>query len=133
VEPLHATTTAEPQQAATVMTATTAMAVTVSSTSPAPAPAGSPRAAVVETPDDDVPPHGWDQWVSLPAPAPEPPTRALVVRGDGGAALGGPTDGGGASSSRAAIPTSGGPAEHPEQEREHAGLNTLSAKKKTQA
>jgi hypothetical protein len=43
----------------------------------------------VEIPDDDVPPPGWDQWVSLPAPAPEPPTGVLVVRGGGGAALGG--------------------------------------------
>jgi hypothetical protein len=27
---------------------------------------------VVEIPDDDVPPPGWDQWASLPTPAPEP-------------------------------------------------------------
>jgi hypothetical protein len=25
--------------------------------------------AVVEIPDEDVPPPGWDQWVNLPAPA----------------------------------------------------------------
>jgi hypothetical protein len=55
---------------------------------PAPATAGSPRAAVVEVPDDDVPPPGWDQWVNLPASAPEPPSGALVVRGDDSAALG---------------------------------------------
>jgi hypothetical protein len=77
--------------------------------------------AVVEIPDEDVPPPGWDQWVSLPTPAPEPPTGALVVRGDGGAALGCPADGAGASSSRAALPASDGPAAHPEHEQEHAG------------
>jgi hypothetical protein len=109
---------AEPQQAATVMTATTAVAVAALSTLPAPAAAGSPRAAVVEVPDDDVPPPGWDQWSSLPASAPEASVGALVVRDDGGAALGCPTDGAGASSSRAALPTSGGPAAHPERERE---------------
>jgi hypothetical protein len=43
-----------------------------------------------------------------------------VVRDDGGATLGGPADGAGASSSRAALPTQGGPAAHPEQERERA-------------
>jgi hypothetical protein len=43
------------------------------------------------------------------------------MRDDGGAALGGPADGAGASSSRAALPTSGSPAAHPEQERECAG------------
>jgi hypothetical protein len=69
---------------------------------------------VVEIPDDDVPPPGWDQWASLPASAPEPPTGALPARGDVGAALGHPADGAGASSSRA------GPAARPEQEREHA-------------
>jgi hypothetical protein len=52
--------------------------------------------------------------VSLPASAPEASTGALVVRDDGGAALGCPADGAGASSSRAAPPTSGGPAVHPE-------------------
>jgi hypothetical protein len=86
----------------------------------APSPIDDSRAAVVEILDDDIPPPGWDQWVSLPAPAPEPSTGALVVRGDSGAVLGGPADGAGASSSRAALPASGGPAAHPEQEREHA-------------
>jgi hypothetical protein len=37
-----------------------------------PALAGSSQATVVEIPDDDVPPLGWDQWASLPTPAPEP-------------------------------------------------------------
>jgi hypothetical protein len=71
-----------------VMAATTAMAAAAPSTLSAPAVAGSPQAVVMEIPDDDVLPPGWDQWVSLPASAPEPPTGALVVRGDVGAALG---------------------------------------------
>jgi hypothetical protein len=71
----------EPRQAAVATVAITAMAVTALSTSPMPAPAGSPRAAVVEVPDDDVPPLGWDQWVSLPTSAPEPLAGALVTRG----------------------------------------------------
>jgi hypothetical protein len=76
---------------------------------------------VVEVPDDDVSPPGWDHWASLPALAPEPPTGALLVRGDDGALLGRPADGARASSSHAALPTSGGPAARPEQERERAG------------
>jgi hypothetical protein len=87
-EPRQPSTAAEPQLAAMVMTATTAVAVAAPSTLLAPAAADSPRAAVVEVPDDDVLPPGWDQWASLPASAPEPPTEALVVRGDDGAALG---------------------------------------------
>jgi hypothetical protein len=71
---------------------------------------------VVEVPDDDVPPPGWDQWASLPASAPEASAGTFVVRDDGGAALGCPAGGAGASSSRAALPTSGGPVAHPEQE-----------------
>jgi hypothetical protein len=43
-----------------------------------------------------------------------------MVREDGGAVLGCPADGAGASSPRATLPASGGPAAHPEQEREHA-------------
>jgi hypothetical protein len=76
--------------------------------------------AVVEIPDDDILPPGWDQRVSLPALAPEPPTGALVVRDDGGATLGAPADGAGASSSHATLPASGGPAAHPERERQRA-------------
>jgi hypothetical protein len=96
------------------MAATPAVAVAAPPTSPAPAAVGSPRAVVVEIPDDDVPPPGWDQWASPPASAPEASTGALVVRSDVGVALGRPVDGVGASSSRA------GPAACPEQEREHA-------------
>jgi hypothetical protein len=96
-------------------------AVTASLVPPLPAPIDDSQAAVVEIPDEDVPPPVWDQWVSLPAPAPEPPMGALVVRDDGGAALGCPADSAGALSSRAALPASGGPAAHPELERERAG------------
>jgi hypothetical protein len=46
--------------------------VTTPSILPAPAPAGGPQVTVVEIPDDDVPPPGWDQWVSLPTPTPSP-------------------------------------------------------------
>jgi hypothetical protein len=40
--------------------AATAEAVAALSTLPAPAVAGSSQAVVVEIPDDDVPPPGWD-------------------------------------------------------------------------
>jgi hypothetical protein len=84
-------------------------------TSPAPAAAGSPRAAVMEIPnDDDVPPPGWDQWASAPVSASEASAGALVARGDVGATLGRLADGVGASSSRA------GPAARLEEGREHA-------------
>jgi hypothetical protein len=92
-----------------VMTA----AVTAPSVPPMPSPIDDSRATVVEIPDDDVPPPGWDQWVSLPVSAPEPPTGALVVRGDVSVALGGPANGVGASSSHAAHLTSGGPTARP--------------------
>jgi hypothetical protein len=95
--------------------------VTVPSVPPAPAPIDDSQAAVVEIPDEDVPPPGWDQCVTLPAPALEPPTGALVVRDDGSATLWCPADGAGALLSRAALPASGGPAAHPEQERERTG------------
>jgi hypothetical protein len=70
---------------------------------------------VVEIPDDgDVPPPGWDQWVSPPVSAPEASAGALVARGEVGAAPRRPADSAGASLSRA------GPAARLEQEREHA-------------
>jgi hypothetical protein len=87
---------------------------------PAPAPIGDSQAAVVEIPDEDVPPPGWDQWVNLPALAPETPTGELVVRDDGGVAPGRPTDGVEASTSRAVLPVSDGAAARLEQERERA-------------
>jgi hypothetical protein len=92
----------ELQPAASVTAATTAVAVSAPPTSPVPAAAGSPRAAVVEIPDDDdVPPLGWDQWASVPVSAPEASAGALVARGDVGVTLGRPVDGARASSSRA--------------------------------
>jgi hypothetical protein len=91
-------------------------AIAAPSTPPAPAPVGDSQAVVVEIPDEDVPLPGWDQWVNLPAPAPELPTGALAVRDDGGVALGRPTDGAEASSSCGVVPTSDGTATRPEQE-----------------
>jgi hypothetical protein len=107
-------TAAEPQQAAMAVVVTTAEVVTVPSTLPAPAVASSSQAVVVEIPDDDVPLPSWDQWAGPAASAPEASAGALVVKGGVGAALGRPTDGAGASSSRA------GPSARPEQEQEHA-------------
>jgi hypothetical protein len=95
------------------------MAVTTPSILPAPALAGGSQVTVVEIPDDDVPPPGWDQWVSLPTPAPEPPMGVLVMREDGCVMSGRPAHGAEASSLRAALPASGGPAARPKQEREH--------------
>jgi hypothetical protein len=67
-----------------------------------PALAGGSQATVVEIPDDDTPPPGWDQWGSLPAPAPEPQAGALVRRWDGHMVAGGSRHDVEASSSRAA-------------------------------
>jgi hypothetical protein len=118
--PRSAATAVEPQQVVAAQSATTTTAVTVPSTPPAPAPVDDSQAAVVDIPDEDVPPLGWDQWVSLPTPAPEPPTGGLVVRDDGGVAAGRPANGAEASSSRRVLPASGGAATHPEQEQERA-------------
>jgi hypothetical protein len=62
---------------------------------------------VVEIPDDDVPPPGWDQWASLPTPAPELQAGVLVRRWDDHMVAGGPRHGAEASSSRADPPASG--------------------------
>jgi hypothetical protein len=60
-EPQQPAMEVEPQQAAAVTAATTAVAVAAPPTSLAPAAAGSPRAVVVEIPDDDdVLPASWD-------------------------------------------------------------------------
>jgi hypothetical protein len=67
-----------------------------------PALAGSSQATAVEIPDDDTPPPGWDQWGSLPAPAPEPQAGVLVRRWDGHMVAGGLRHGAEASSSHAA-------------------------------
>jgi hypothetical protein len=67
---------------------------------PEPALAGSSQTMAVEIPDDDAPPPGWDQWVNLPMPSPEPQARALVRRWDGHMVAGGRGHGAEASSSR---------------------------------
>jgi hypothetical protein len=103
---------AEPQQAAAATTVVMTTAVTALSISLAPAPVSGSQVAVVEVPDNDTPPPGWDQWGSLPAPAPEPQVGALVVRDDG------PAGGAEASSSRTVLTASDGAAARPEQERE---------------
>jgi hypothetical protein len=61
----------EPQQAVAALTVAMTTTVTTPSIPPAPAPVSGSQAAVVEIPDNDTPPPGWDQWGSLPAPAPE--------------------------------------------------------------
>jgi hypothetical protein len=87
---------------------------------PVPAPAGDDLTAVVDITDDDAPPPGWDQWMSPPAPALEPPVGVLVMREDGTVMSGRLTHGAGASSSCAALPASGSTAARPEQRRERA-------------
>jgi hypothetical protein len=66
-----------------------------------PALAGSSPVTAVEILDDDAPPPGWDQWVNLPMPAPEPQAGALVRRWVGHMVAGGRGHGAEASSSRA--------------------------------
>jgi hypothetical protein len=56
---------------------------------------------VVEIPDDDSPPPGWDQWVSFPTLSSESQEGALVRRRDGHMVAGGRGHGAEASSSRA--------------------------------
>jgi hypothetical protein len=56
---------------------------------------------VVEIPDDDSPPLGWDQWVSFPTLSPESQDGALVRRRDSHMVAGGRGHGAEASSSRA--------------------------------
>jgi hypothetical protein len=109
-----------PQQAVAATTAAMTMVVSAPSISPVSAPVSGSKAVVVEVPDDDTPPPGWDQWGSLPAPAPEPPVGALVVRDDGCVMSGRPADGAEASSSRAVLPASDDVAARPEQEWERA-------------
>jgi hypothetical protein len=62
----------EPQQAVAAPLAAMTTAVTGPTVPPAPAPIDDSQAAVVEVPNDDVPPPGWDQWVSLPRQPPSP-------------------------------------------------------------
>jgi predicted nucleic acid-binding Zn-ribbon protein len=75
-----------------------------------PAFAGSSRATAVEILDDEVPPPGWDQWASLPTPAPEPQAGALVRRWDGHMVAESSGHGAEASSSRAGRPAWSDPA-----------------------
>jgi hypothetical protein len=56
---------------------------------------------VVEIPDDDAPPPGWDQWVSFPTLSPKSQEGALVRRRDDHMVAGGRGHGTEASSSRA--------------------------------
>jgi hypothetical protein len=65
-----------------------------------PAPAGFFRAAVVEIPDDDSPPPGWDQWASSTL-SPGSLEGALVRRREGHMVAGDRGYGTEASSSRA--------------------------------
>jgi hypothetical protein len=44
---------------------------------------------VVEIPDDDSPPPGWDQWASFPTLSPESQEGALVRRREGHMVAGG--------------------------------------------
>jgi hypothetical protein len=53
------------------------------------APASGPRAVVVEVPNDDSPPPGWDQWASFPTLSPESQEGALVRRREGHIVAGG--------------------------------------------
>jgi hypothetical protein len=69
-----------------------------------PVPTGGSRAEVVEVPDDDSPPPGWDQWASFPTRSPEPQEGALVRRHEGHMVAGGRGHGAEASSSRAGHP-----------------------------
>jgi hypothetical protein len=55
---------------------------------------------VVEIPDDDSLPPGWDQWASFPTPSPESQEGALVRRREGHMVAGGRGRGAEASSSR---------------------------------
>jgi hypothetical protein len=56
---------------------------------------------LVEIPDDDSPPPGWDQWVSFPTLSPESKEGAIVGRREGHMVAGGRGHGAEASSSHA--------------------------------
>jgi hypothetical protein len=72
-EALHSVAAAtEPQQVATATTAVMTVVVNAPSISPAPATAGGNQVAVVEVPDDDLPPPGWGQWGACPHQPPSP-------------------------------------------------------------
>jgi hypothetical protein len=71
----------------------------------------------VEIPDDDTPPPGWDQWGSLPTPAPDPQAGALVVQWDDNMVARGSRYSVEASSSHTPLGSSG-PAADPRQGQE---------------
>jgi hypothetical protein len=66
-----------------------------------PASAGGFRVEVMEVPDDDSPPPGWDQWTSFPTRSPEPQEGALVRWREGHMVAGDRGHGAEASSARA--------------------------------
>jgi hypothetical protein len=68
--------------------ATEAEAAAPAEAAQGPAPAGGSR-VVVEVPDDDSPPPGWDQWTSFPTLSPESQEGALVRRREGHMVAGG--------------------------------------------
>jgi hypothetical protein len=119
-EALREVEVAVPQQESTATVAQPAAEVAAPPQEPALA--GSSQATAVEIPDDDTPPPGWDQWGSLPTPAPEPQAGALVRRWDGHMVAGGSRHSVEASSSRAAAPGSSGPAASPGQGQEHVDV-----------
>jgi hypothetical protein len=94
------------RQEVATMVAVMAAAVAVSEVPPTPVPAAVDQASVVEIPNDDVPPPGWGQWESWPAPAPEPAAGVLVMREDGCVMPRWLTHDAEASSSRAGLPVS---------------------------
>jgi hypothetical protein len=102
--PRGAAIATEPQQVATATTKVVTVATTAPSALLASAPADGDQVAVVDVPDDDVPPPGWGQWENLPAPAPEPPLGVLVMREDDCVMSGRPTHDAEASSSRTVLP-----------------------------
>jgi hypothetical protein len=119
-EPPHAVASAaEPQREATAATAAMTISATVPLALSAPTPVGGDQPTVVVIADDDAPPPGWDQWMSPPAPASEPPVGVLMMREDGTVMSGRPTHGAGTSSSRAALPASGSTETRLEQGQEH--------------
>jgi hypothetical protein len=117
-EPQHgaAVATGSRQEVAVVVAATIA-ATAVSAFPPAPVPIAVDQVAVVEIPDDDIPPPGWGQWENWPTPAPEPAAGVLVMREDGCVMPRQPTHGAEATSSRAGLPAPDAIVAHLEQER----------------
>jgi hypothetical protein len=90
--------TAAPRQAPAAMEAQAAVPAEAAQGS---APAGGSRAVVVEVPDDESPPPGWDQWASFPTFSPGSQEGALVRWREGHMVAGGRGHGAEASSSRA--------------------------------